>query len=307
MDRTIARRTLLIGVVFGLVAGVLMMGNQAGAAAAAGLLVRADILAIQPESRDDELEPESDDLPQAVRPVADLRKLTSEEIQRIRFLELRAFRLTTDRPDRVTVKIPRQTVDDFLLDMEGEEGWRGDDARREFRKLTPPQKLHIMAKERREKYIGRLEIQSDPDIFVEFRKQVMPMVLRGCATTGCHSPSYPDDVRFGLFKDPKKAPATTYANFIMLNDLDVDGMQLINRVQPDRSLLLTYMLPEKEVKPELRHPGGVSYRPIFQTRTAPAYKKIERWIATLRQPPPDYGVSFVDRAPTSIPAEDDEP
>lgn len=38
-----------------------------------------------------------------------MRKLTPEEINRIRFLELRAFRLAaTDTPDRVTVKIPQE-------------------------------------------------------------------------------------------------------------------------------------------------------------------------------------------------------
>lgn len=298
----------------GSVAALLAAADFGGGSIAAGPASAAptprqhdvDYLAFQPAG--DSPTPVSDAEAELRAPatptVADLRKLTPEEIQRIRFLELRAFRLTTDRPDSVVVKIPRKTIDDFLADVEGEEGWRGDAARREFRKLTPPQKLHIMARERGDKYLDRLEIQSDPEVFAEFRKHVMPMVLRGCATTGCHSPSYPDDVRFGLYKDPKKLPPTTYANFIMLNELTMDGQPVINRVQPENSLLLTFMLPEKEVKPTMRHPGKVAIRPVFQSRGAPAFKRIEKWIASLRQPAPDYGVSFLGSTPASRPAEE---
>lgn len=235
-----------------------------------------------------------------------LRKLTEEEINRIRYLELRAFRLgTTDLPDRVTVKIPRETVADFLLEMEGHEDFRGEESRREFRKLTPPQKLHFIAKYQREAFADRVKIETDPEVFLEFRKRVLPTVLRGCATSGCHNASYDENTRFGLFKDPKRTPDKVYANFILLNELQFDGMPLINRTQPDNSLLLTYMLPEKEVKELMRHPGKIDLNPIFQSRAAPSYKRIERWIASLRQPPPDYGVSMI-RPYVLTPPEDTE-
>lgn len=237
-----------------------------------------------------------------------MRKLTSEEINRIRFLELRAFRLAaTDAPDRVTVKIPKKTVDDFLLEMEGHKDFLGEPSRREFRKLTPPQKLHYIAKYQGDAFIDRVKIESDPEVFLEFRKRILPTVLRGCATSGCHNMSYDESTRFGLYKDPKKLNEKIYANFVLLSELQYDGMSVINRTQPDNSLLLTYMLPAKEVKESMRHPGTEELKPIFQSRAAPNYKRIERWIASLRQPAPSYGVSMINRYPTPLPAEPDEP
>lgn len=104
-----------------------------------------------------------------------MRKLTAEEINRVRFLELRAFRLAaTDAPDRVTVKIPKKTVDDFLLEMEGHKDFLGEPSRRDFRKLTPPQKLHYIAKYQGDAFIDRVKIESDPEVFIEFRKRILP-------------------------------------------------------------------------------------------------------------------------------------
>lgn len=234
-----------------------------------------------------------------------LRKLTNEEIQRIRFKELRAFRLETDQPDRLTVRIPRKVVQDFLLEMEGHPDFRGDASRRAFYRLTPPQKLHFIAKYKGEMFMDRVDIRTDPEVFLVFRRQVMPIVLRGCATAGCHSPTFDDEAFFGLFKDPKRLAETTYANFIILNDLAVNGEAVINRAQPQNSLLLSYMLPHEEVKMDLRHPGDVEYLPVYQSRRAPGYRRIERWIASLRVPAPDYGVHLVPPSGRAPPPGDD--
>lgn len=231
-----------------------------------------------------------------------IRKLTKLEINRIRFLELRGMRLIqSEQPDRVTVKVPQSVVDDFLLEMQGETDFSGEANRREFRKLTPPQKLHIIAKRKGEAYADKVEIQSDPEVFVEFRKHVMPTIIRGCAMAGCHAPGTEGETRFSLFKDPKKAANTTYANFVVLNELAVDEFPLINRSQPENSLLLSYMLPIKDVLPALRHPGKEELRPLYQSRNAPAFRRIERWIASLKHPKSDYGVRLLphDDPPTN--------
>ena len=66
--------------------------------------------------------------------------LTPAQINRIRFMELRGMRLRTDRPDAVTVKIPRETIEEFLESLKGDPGFRNHRrTRREFMKLTPPE------------------------------------------------------------------------------------------------------------------------------------------------------------------------
>ncbi len=312
MDQPMTKRLLRIAGVAAILATGIAWNARDGAAAPIAALSAAGA-EIAWAAKQDGVPPDRDRLGEwdeaedergsVERPVAHLRRLTNEEVQRIRYLELRSLRHSSNQPDRVTVKIPRRTVDEFLLEMEGHPDFRGEATRREFRKLTPAQKLHYIALYQGEAFIEKVEILSDPEAFVEFRKNVMPIVLRGCATTGCHSPNYHDDARFGLFRDPKKIASTTYANFIMLNEVTVNGEPLINRAQPENSLLLTYMLPDKEVRPTMRHPGRSGVRPIYQTRGAPGYRRIEKWIASLRQPAPNYGVSFFDEGPTSLPGE----
>lgn len=237
-----------------------------------------------------------------------LRKLTEREIQRIRFLELRGIRQGNDsKPEPITVKLDAKLVEEFLTLMEGKPNYTGNLARGEFRKLTAAQKVHFIAAERGPEFADRIHITSDPEVFVEFRKKVMPLILRGCATTGCHGPADSETSRFHLYKDPKKAADTTYANFIVLNDVQVNGVSILNRSQPENSLLLSYMLPTKDVKPDMRHPGATEIKPLFQTRNGPDYKRIEKWIGSLKHPVEDYGVHLLKPGPASQPADEPQP
>ncbi|HPF37699.1 MAG TPA: hypothetical protein P5081_07690 [Phycisphaerae bacterium] len=220
------------------------------------------------------------------------RKLTDTEINRIRFMELRAMR-GLKGVDPVTVKISRDVLNDFLVEMTGHDDFKGKKARQNFLKRTPPQKLHMMAHYTGPKFADKVEILTDPEIFVEFRKHVMPQVIRGCSTNGCHNSTNEKAYGFKLFKDPKKAPGTTYANYITLNDYMLDGKRMINRNDPSRSLLVTYMLPASEVPAEFRHPGDVEIRPLFQSHKHRRFQRILQWIGSLKIPPEDYGVRLI--------------
>ncbi len=232
-----------------------------------------------------------DDSFQEDEPIGGIRKLTEEEINRVRYMELRGMRLRTERPDRVSVKVPKETINDFLLDMEGHPQWRGEETRRQFRRLTAPQKLHWIARYRGAKYADRVEIQSDPEIFLDFKKHVFPVAIRSCASSGCHG--YGTTRRpFVLFNDPKRSTATTYADFVALATFEYNGHRILDRAHPEESLLLTYLLPEKDVRPELRHPGDAEIRPGFRTRRSLGYRRIRDWIASLKHPAEDYRVNL---------------
>jgi hypothetical protein len=243
-------------------------------------------------------------------PTVGLRKLTPQEINRIRYMELRGMRLKTDRPDRVTVKIPSSVVEDFLREMESHPDFRTEQSRREFHKLTAPQKLHQIAFYKGAKYADRVEITSDPEAFVTFKKNVLPVTIRACGKAGCHSSTSTDErLRFRLFNDPKRSASTTYADFIMLSSAKTATGRVIDRAYPEKSLLLTYMLPDQDVEPELRHPGNIVLTPVFRSANARGYRQILRWISTLKHPAEDYGVSFFpgSETPTSGPDEPDNP
>lgn len=236
------------------------------------------------------------------------RRLTDEEINRIRYMELRAMRGLRG-VDRVTVKVPRDTANDFLVEMTGHEDFKGKRARKNFLKQTPPQKLYTIARYQGAKYVDRVEILTDPEIFLEFRKRVLPQVIRGCSTSGCHVSTNERAYGFKLFNDPKRTPDAIYANFITLNDFKTEADSMINRNDPEKSLLATYMLPHDEVPVQYRHPGDVEYKPLFQSARHPRYKRILAWIGSLKIPQEDYGVQLIPpptfRDPTTRPADDD--
>ena len=231
--------------------------------------------------------------------------LTPAQINRIRFMELRGMRLRTDRPDAVTVKIPRETIEEFLESLKGDPGFSNHRrTRREFMKLTPAQKLHQIAVRKGDDWADKVEIKSDPEVFKTFKRKVMPTVLRTCAAAGCHTSTNEELVRFRLYKDPKRTVATTYTNFITLDshELTTEGDDgdvtrvLIDRESPADSLLLCYMLPPDDVKPELRHPGDVRFKPAFTSRGSTVYKNVIRWIGSLRRPSDGYGLNDEKKA-----------
>ena len=227
-------------------------------------------------------------------PAPPLKKLTAVQINRIRFMELRGMRLDkSNTPDRVSVKIPRDTIDEFLTSMEGHPDFHGQSSRRAFLKKTAPQKLHYIARYGGARYADKVTIKTDPEIFVEFQRNVMPTVLRSCATSACHASSNEDAMGFRLFKDPKKTAPTAYANFIVLNELEFGGHRVLDRSRPNESLLLNYMMPRDEVRVSLRHPGEIDYKPVFRKTTARRFKRIKRWIAALKHPAEDYDVYLI--------------
>jgi len=301
-----AKRWSISGLVLLATAGMVWAGNRAA---------RPHMAAGQPEMAWASFEPPAgaadDDDADGAAKTPPRRKLTAAEINRIRYCELRGMRITEEsgRPDAVQVKIFPETIDQFLTDMKDTQGFQNDKERRDFRKLTPPQKLHLMARNDKDlRYADKVQIESDPEIFTQFRKQVMPVVLRGCATAGCHTSASTDEtIGFRLFKDPKKLPATTYTNFVVLSQFNYGKYHLIDRATPEESLLLTYMLPTKDVKAELQHPGGVKYKPIFPSRAAAGFKNIDSWIRSLKHPAEDYGVNLIESRAASKPAEKEEP
>ena len=68
------------------------------------------------------------------------------------------------------------------------------------------------------------------------------------------------------------------------------------------------MLPSKDVKVELHHPGDVKYKQIVPNRAHKNYRVVENWIRSLKHPAEDYGVDLV-RPPVaeSQPADDEKP
>jgi hypothetical protein len=153
---------------------------------------------------------------------------------------------------------------------------------------------------RERKYMEQVSLTTDPATFIAYRNNVQTFVLQNCASAECHS----DRGQSGNFRliNPATSPEQQYTNFFILAQYaNADG-KMIDRVNPEKSLLLQYALPwanaaAKHPKVDVRKFSGLADSRI---------RTVMGWISTLAFPKPnyyiDYNVPGATTAPASKPA-----
>ena len=219
--------------------------------------------------------------------------VSEDDIQRLRYAEL-----NPDRPERVQVRFHNRVTAEFvdLMVQQGKFNRRGRTA---FLRSKPAEKLFIMLQQDPEAYRDDIEIRSDPIVFAQFRKRILPTIMTGCATAMCHG-----GVRAPVFRLHGRKTRTerlVYTNFLILHSLtaqlepEVRGRPLINRDRPEESLLLDYLLPRAMA----RHPHPTDIDPIVRSKRDAKYLMVLQWISRL-DPRPNYDLDW--RPPGQEPA-----
>lgn len=152
-----------------------------------------------------------------------------------------------------------------------------------------------------------VKIISDPSVLMEYRVQVQPRILAGCAASNCHGKEAAGG--FYLFSDAVKTEPA-YTNFYILEQTtrkvqggDLFGTgpvrrSMIDRVHVGSSLLLQFGLPRSIAT--IPHPAVAGFKPIFGDETDAYFVEVSGWISTLKAMAPDYGIRFT--IPTGSPA-----
>ena len=157
-----------------------------------------------------------------------------------------------------------------------------------------------------------VKVMSDPRAITDYQRVVQPLVINNCATGNCHGSN-----RGGNFMIyvPADNANVTYTNFYILNKYakkmgETTGgvfggaaeRRLIDRGQPNSSLLLQYSLPANVS--DYDHPKVTGYDGVFRTKKDVNYQRIETWITQVLTPvPPDYGIRYdIPGSTTSGPA-----
>lgn len=167
-----------------------------------------------------------------------------------------------------------------------------------LRQRTPLERFMVMKEAGDPSLLGDIRVMRDPAALLEFRNRVQPRILSGCATSGCHGGS---EGAGGLHLfSPATGEAEAYTNFFTLATggfavRGADGrttrMRMIDRISPERSLLLQFMLP-----PEVAgfgHPAVQGFRPLFRSPDADGFRQVLGWIANSLTPiEPRYGFEF---------------
>jgi len=208
--------------------------------------------------------------------------VSNDDIQRIRMAELAD-------DDRMTVELRKNVVDRFL------EQFRGQG---EFEKKGKDAEFRSWSAARQAKYIldlvsaddplrSDIIIKSDPSSMREFRSGVWRWMSTSCAAATCHG-SAKGQGGLKLWNVTGRNDNVDYTNFLILDSFQTkSGLQVIQRDDPEDSLLLQYGLPDSQAKH--RHPKEKS--PAFASKTLPLYEQTLKWIKSLKgPPPPEYGL-----------------
>jgi len=152
-----------------------------------------------------------------------------------------------------------------------------------------------------------VKILTDPSVLLEYRVQVQPRVLAGCAASACHGGE--SGGGFYLFPDAVKA-APAYTNYFILEQTarkvpggDMFGTgpvarSMIDRVHVGSSLLLQFGLPSSLAA--IPHPAVAGFKPIFRDETDGNFVEMSGWISSLKAMAPNYGIQYT--IPTTKPA-----
>jgi hypothetical protein len=156
-----------------------------------------------------------------------------------------------------------------------------------------------------------VRIMTDPQSILMYRRQIQPLIVQGCATTGCDGPSAGGG--FMLYTTPEN-DITTYTNFYILQSyqrpaeaprgvFDQRVKRLISRGSGEQSLIASYGLPP--AIGEYDHPPvrGRLIQPIFRNKQDARYQMLLEWMDLVLNPfEPDYGIRYTPPLPTSLPA-----
>ena len=225
--------------------------------------------------------------------------LTMNDIYKIRLWELSPpeMRLNAPKPLEGRIVGGTKTLERFwthviLRDPRYENDNLTQRDREHFmRPSNFPVQVHFMLQMGTAKYWNKIEILSDPAAMQIFRTTVQPFVLQSCATVGCHrGQDFKGFKLFGAGGTPNVRK--TYTNFYILSTYAYKGQKLINRGNPQLSLIYQYALPRADAA--YRHPGKkqIPYRTFNR-------QKILNWVESLRYPSHDYGFSYQLPKPAS--------
>jgi tetratricopeptide (TPR) repeat protein len=224
--------------------------------------------------------------------------LDNDQINMIRLLEL------TDRDRNIRVRFEGDVRRRFAEDM----GLRYA----EFQRPPEIEQVRSILRDGDERMRQQVRILTDPQSIVEFRRQVQPMILNGCASAQCHGSTGAGGF---MLHNPADSDAATYTNFYILQKYPLTTVQaeggeagyaMIDRLRPDSSLLIEFGLPREDAR--AKHPQVPGFRPMLRNLRDPRYDTLLRWIGrTLSPVEPAYGFDIPTRLgdPAPAPARDD--
>ncbi len=215
------------------------------------------------------------------------RVITDEEIQHLRRSEW-----IFGQEERTVVKLKKRTADRFYDQMKDDPRFKY--AKPDFFRLLPTPKAEVILELAPDMFVEEAEITSHTKRFDDLARNVMPFVLKNCATSGCHAEN--SQARWRLRSGRRVSENVFYTNYLLMHQFELNNERVINRDLPSMSMLLRYSLPPAKIGLEnpTNHPFEIE--PACADKTDKDYVAILAWIESLNIPTPDYGILLKKKA-----------
>lgn len=162
-----------------------------------------------------------------------------------------------------------------------------------FNHLPPAQQAWAIVKNGTPEMKKDVILTTDPPAMATFKRVQQSLIYTGCAN--CHSGNKVQG-NFSLHL-PANGEAQTYTNFLILQKYQAKigdrQYSMIDRTQPDASLLVQFALPPDIGQPP--HPKATNYKGAVHSKADPRLKQAIDWVGALNPVTPDY--SDIDLAP----------
>ena len=113
--------------------------------------------------------------------------LSALDIQRLKLHELRVDGVPEELRFRFARPQDEQELTKEMTELLSRRPGFLRDWERVLKQGTPAEKLQLIARETGARHADRITVVDDPEVFVTFRTHVLPLVVKGCAKSGCHS------------------------------------------------------------------------------------------------------------------------
>jgi hypothetical protein len=218
-----------------------------------------------------------------------VRIITDDEVQILRRAEL--FR---SRPERVTVKFLNDVLKRYAEERFGPDRM----SKANFMRLQLAEKAQVILGDpaRADRFASDILITSDPWLFREFERNVLPIITEGCASAQCHGG--PNAGNFRLITGRRLTTNKVYTNFMILNNYKGDPpqtMKLLNRDARGFSLVLFWGEANAAFSEYSPPPHPVDIEPIYRSPNDPKFRRVLAWVQSLSTVAPDYGIDIRPR------------
>jgi len=233
--------------------------------------------------------------------------LSAEQVNLIRVYEV-------DLEEEPRVRIERDVLNEFLDEFGGRNGMpEGRDEIRDFLRAPGWQQLDLFFKMRARGYYEKAEIQDEPEPLSQWRRNIHRRYVQGYFFR--HFGNLPIDAEIvyretqvgeiPMFGRGRDEDTVAYTNFYILTQMTIDGIPVIDRQNPEESILLQWGLPREDARFDA--PEDIEgWQPHFRDEDDPRFVEMVEWIQSLRSGNQGqaYGTNY---APPLTPAPDDAP